>query len=93
MSKEETFIQLAKQYEKQSDELGKTREALQAAMVDLGVGTYAQDPDTRAVYKVIEPNGTFTYYRKIDYKRTALEGEKGGTVLSKKEAQEAGFIL
>lgn len=89
----EKFIELAKKYEKQSEELDKTREELAAVMTDLGVGTYVQDPVTNAVYKVVEPNGTFMYYRKIDYKRTALDGERGGTVLSKKEAQEAGFIL
>ena len=92
MSKEK-FVELAKKYEKQQEEISATREELTAVMAALGVDTYAQDPETLAVYKIIKPLGTFTYYRDIDYKRTALEGERGGTVLAKKEAEEAGFIL
>ena len=92
-TKEQAFIELAKKMEKQAEEMNATREALNAAMAELGLNTYAQDQETGAVYKVIKPLGTFTYYRDIDYKRTALEGERGGTVLSKKEAEEAGFAL
>lgn len=92
MSKEK-FIELAKQYEKQSEALAETREALHVVMKELGYDQYAQDPETLIVYKVIKPQGTFMYYRDIDYKRTAKEGERGGTVLAKSEAQEAGFIL
>lgn len=93
MSKEQTLVEAAKNYEKAVEALNAAREQLNAAAADLGIDKYAQDPETRAVYKVIKPTGTFTYYRDIDYKRTAMEGEKGGVVLSKKEAQEAGFIL
>lgn len=93
MSKEMAFVELAKKFEKAQEELNLMREQLIAAMTDLGLDKYAQDPETGAVYKIFKPKGTFTYYRDIDYKRTALEGEKGGTPLSKKEAQEAGFIL
>lgn len=92
MSKEK-FVQLAKQMEKQQDEMNKTRDELTAVMTELGLDTYAQDPETLAVYKIIKPLGTFTYYKDIDYKRTALDGERGGTVLAKKEAEEAGFNL
>lgn len=92
MSKER-FVQLAKQMEQQLKDLNSTRDQLNAVMTELGIDTYAQDPETLAVYKIIKPLGTFTYYRDIDYKRTALEGEKGGTVLAKKEAEEAGFRL
>lgn len=87
------FVLLANEYEKASEELNALRERLNEAMVKVGVGNYAQDQNTGAVYKVIKPTGTFIYYREIDYKRTALDGERGGTVLSKKEAQEAGFTL
>ena len=90
---EQVFIDLAKRMEKLSDEMQVVRDGLEVAMKELGVGKMVQDPETMAVYKVIEPMGTFTYFRKIDYKRTALEGEKGGTVLAKKEATEAGFVL
>lgn len=92
MSKEK-FVELAKKMEKQQEELNATREELTAVMTALGLDTYAQDPETLAVYKIIKPLGTFTYYKDIDYKRTALEGERGGTVLAKKEAEEAGFNL
>ena len=92
MSKEQ-FVQLAKKLEKQQEEINTTREELTSVMTALGLETYAQDPDTLAVYKIIKPLGTFTYYKEIDYKRTALEGERGGTVLAKKEAEEAGFNL
>lgn len=92
-SNEQRFIRLAKESEVLSDQMNKVREELNSVMADIGINKYAQDPVTGAVYKVIKPLGTFTYYRDIDYKRTALEGEKGGTVLSKKEAQEAGFTL
>ena len=92
MSKEK-FVELAKKMESQQKEINVTRDELTAVMTALGIDTYAQDPETLAVYKIIKPNGTFMYYKDIDYKRTALEGEKGGTVLAKSEAQEAGFIL
>jgi hypothetical protein len=88
---QERFIELAKQYEKARAEVDALRDDLNAAMLALGYDKYAQDPETGAVYKTVKPNGTFIYYRDIDYKRTALDGERGGTVLSKKEAQEAGF--
>lgn len=92
MSKER-FVELAKKLEQQQKEVNATREELTSVMQGLGLDTYAQDPETLAVYKIIKPNGTFMYYRDIDYKRTALEGEKGGTVLAKSEAQEMGFVL
>lgn len=92
MSKEK-FVELAKKMEQQQKDINITRDQLTAVMLELGLDTYAQDPETLAVYKIIKPQGTFMYYKDIDYKRTALEGEKGGTVLAKKEAEEAGFIL
>ena len=95
MANEMVFVELAKKYEKLREELDLVREQLNTAMLLVGVDFYAQDPVSSAVYKTYKPNGTFTYYREIDYKRTNLEGEKGGggTVLSKKEAEEAGFVL
>lgn len=91
MTKEEAFLDLAKQYERERMVVDSLREELAVAMAALGPDKYIQDPDTGAVYKIVKPLGTFTYYRDLDYKRTALDGERGGTVLSKKEAQEAGF--
>lgn len=91
MTKEEQFIKLAKEYEAQKDLAETIREELEQAMLALGYDKYAQDSETGAVYKTIKPEGTFVAYRTITFKRTALDGERGGTVLSKKEAQEAGF--
>lgn len=89
------FLELAKKSEKLIEELKKTQEELDAEMKLIGIDTYLQDPETLAVYKIVEPTGTFMSYKKIDYKRTNLEGEKGGgpSVLAKKEAEEAGFVL
>lgn len=93
MSKEQTFLELAKKTEKLHDELKVLYKELKISMEALDVGTYLQDPETMAVYKIIEPTGTYVEFRNIDYKRTSLDGEKGGNVLSKKEAQEVGFTL
>jgi hypothetical protein len=93
MTKEEQFIKLAKEYETQKDLTDTIREELEQSMLALGYDKYAQDPETSAVYKTIKPEGTFVAYRTIAFKRTALDGERGGTVLSKKEAEEQGFDL
>lgn len=90
---EQVFIELAKRYEVMQEEMDKVRDALEVAMKELGVDKMIQDPETMMVYKVVKPKGTFMYYRDLDYKRTAAPGESGGTVLSKKEATEAGFVL
>lgn len=87
------FITLAQQYESLKDQMSAVRTDLEVVMKEIGLDTFTQDPVTLLVYKIVKPNGTFMYYRDIDFKRTAKEGEKGGTVLSKKEAQEAGFVL
>lgn len=92
MSKEK-FVQLAKELEALDAQRNAKRDELEAVMKEIGYDQYAQDPVTGAVYKTIKPNGTFISFRDIDYKRTALEGERGGTVLAKKEAEEAGFVL
>lgn len=93
MEKKEQFIALAKKYEEAVSNLNAVREELNTVLTELGVGTYAQDPETTAVYKVIKPKGTYTYFRDIDYNRTLLEGEKGGSPLAKSDAEAAGFTL
>ena len=93
MSPEETFINLAKEYEKQHDLLDTIREELEQAEQALGINKYVQDPETGAVYKIIKPEGTFIKFHGIGYKRTSMNGERGGTLLSKKEAEEAGFVV
>jgi hypothetical protein len=89
----EKFLALAYEIERYEELLVARKKELHAVMVDLKEGSYIQDPATLVVYKIVKPNGRFVYYSDLDYKRTALPGEKGGTVLSKKEAQEAGFDL
>lgn len=91
--KHAAFLQKAADLEKAKDEYVAKLEALEAAMIELGVGTYVQCQNTLSVFKIVKPKGTFTFYRDIDYVRTAREGERGGSVLSKKEAEEAGFVL
>jgi len=86
------FFELAKQLETLKEQQDKVREELTATMQELGFGTVLQDPATLAVYKIVKPNGTFTYFRDIEYVRTALPGERAGT-LSKKEAESLGFVL
>jgi hypothetical protein len=43
--------------------------------------------------KIEVPSGTFVEFKKIGYKRTAKSGEKGGSVLSKSEAESMGFVI
>jgi hypothetical protein len=87
------FFELTAESERLSEERKRVAEELEVVMTKLGLNTYHQDPLTGLVFKVVKPTGTFISFREIDYKRTAKPGEKGGTVLSKKEAEEAGFVL
>ena len=89
------FLELAKKSEELQAELSKVNEELLNEMKGMEVGKLIQDPETLAVYKVYVPSGTFISYKPLDYKRTNLEGEKGGgpSVLAKKEAEELGFKL
>lgn len=92
MSKQTTFLENTKKYEDLQDQLVLVKTALQASMVDLGVGTLLQDPQTGLVYKIIKPKGTFVHFQDVDYVRTAKDAERSGS-LSKKEAEEAGFVI
>ena len=87
------FFELATRLEQIDDERQKVKEELEVVMNNLGLNTYHQDPQTGLVYKIEKPKGRFVYNIDIDYKRTAKLGERGGTVLSKKEAEEQGFVL
>jgi hypothetical protein len=86
------FIDLATQIEALETQLINLAKDLAQEMLTLGFGAYVQDPATRLVYKIVEPKGSFIYFKKIDYVRTAKTEERSGT-LSKKEANEAGFSL
>ena len=87
------FFELANKYEAQKSELKQTKEELHKLLAELGTGTYHQDPATGLVYLIEVPKGTFIAFDSISYRRTAKEGEKGGSVLAKSEAQEKGFSL
>lgn len=87
------FVELAKKVESLREESKKVWADLESTMGDLGLGSYVQDPETLLVYKIETPKGTFVEFKTISYCRTAKEGEKGGHVLSKKDAEAAGFIL
>ena len=90
--KQAKFLELAKYSEQLKEKQSEVYSELNALMLELGLNTMFQDPDTLVVYKVIKPTGTFTYYKDLDYARTSMEGERSGS-LSKKQAEEAGFVL
>ena len=89
--KQAKFLELVKLLEKLKEETNSVREKLESVMAEIGY-EYIQDPETLTVYKILEPKGVFVFYRKIDYVRTALEGERAGT-LSLKEAESKGFTV
>lgn len=91
-TKHSKFLALAGEFEKKKKEYHEMGERLAEAMADIGIGQYIQCQNTGAVYKIVEPSGTYVEYRKISYERTALPGEKRGS-LAKSEAEEAGFVL
>lgn len=90
--KEQKFLELAKQYESLKDQLDKVREQLTESMTELGLNTFLQDPETKIVYQIIKPQGTFISFKEIDYIRTKKEDERAGS-LSVKKANEAGFVV
>lgn len=90
--KQAKFLELAKYSEQLKEKSDEVRKELNQVMQELGYDVVLQDPDTLTVYKLVKPNGTFMYYRDIDYVRTAQIGERAGT-LSKKEAEALGFVL
>jgi hypothetical protein len=87
------LFQWANEIEDLKAQLKHKQGQLESVMVKLGLNTYHQDPITGVVYKIYKPDGTFIAYKSIDVKRTALPGEKGGTVLAKSEAESMGFVL
>ena len=86
------FFELAKYSEQLKEKQEALYKELDGVMRELGYDTYHQDPETMAVYKIVKPKGRFVTFSEISYNRTALEGEKSGS-LAKKEAQELGFDL
>lgn len=88
----DNFLSLVTQLEDLKDEIRSVSDKLNQAMAEVKFGTYIQDDITGLVYKIVKPNGTFTYYKDLDYVRTAKDGERSGS-LSKKEAEENGFAV
>ena len=86
------FLELAKKYEELKDELKQVRIDLESTMMAMGVDTRLQDPIDGVVYQIVESNGQWVSYSKIDYIRTRKGNEKAGT-LSLKKAEEWGFKL
>ena len=86
------FLELAERIEQLQEERLKLQEELDLEMAKLGIGTYHQDTVSGLVFKIVKPKGTYTYFKDIDYVRTAKESERQGS-LSKKEATEAGFTI
>ena len=87
------LFQFANEVEDLKAQLKHKQGQLEQVMTKLGLNTYHQDPISGIVYKIHKPEGTYIEYRTISYKRTALPGEKGGTVLAKSEAESMGFVL
>lgn len=90
---QELLFQLAGEVESTKAHLKYKQEKLEKILLSLDVNTHPQDSITGVVYKVYVPEGTFVNFKKVDVKRTALPGEVGGTFLSKKEAEAAGFVV
>lgn len=81
--------------DKKKDEIKKFHDdlsaAVEAVIVESGVGSYFQDDDG-TVYKTVVPDGKFVYFEKHSYVRTRRSTEKQGS-LSLKEAEEHGFTI
>ena len=86
------FLKAAKEYEQAKETMAKAGEALQEALVKLPLGSYLQDPESGLVYKTQAASGQYVVYKKLEYVRTAKEGERQGS-LSKKEASQQGFSV
>ncbi len=88
---QQKFLQLAKQREEVIKQLKEINEAIEPVMTELGADTYLQCEEG-LVFKIKKWGGQFVVPKTLEYVRTKREDEKRGT-LSKKEAQEQGFLL
>lgn len=86
------FLELAKRVEILKEEMKALLPTMNELMTEMKVGELFQDTDTGLVYKIQVAKGTYVYFNPLEYVRTKKEGEDKGT-LSKKEAEEAGFVL
>lgn len=86
------LVEFASQREDLKNKMKSLDEEMSFIMTELGEGNVFQDDDG-VVFRIIIPKGTYIEFKHISYERTRKEGEKGGNFLSKKEAEEAGFVL
>lgn len=91
MSKQ-TFLTAVKKYEEVKKQLKELSEELDKELTELGIGTHFQDEETKIVYEIVEPDGTFIAYKKVSYNRTKTKDEVKGS-LSQKRATELGYEL
>jgi hypothetical protein len=92
MEKFEKFLELSKKAEYLKSELKSVNELLNTEMTTLGYSTHFQDPETKLVYEIVQPTGTFIEFKTIGYNRTKTKEEKIAT-LSATRAKELGYIL
>lgn len=85
------FVELERQKASYKKFLAELEEATRDVAEEIGIGGHFQDQEG-VVYKIVQPTGTFMYYKTVDYERTKREGEAKGS-LSAKAAQELGYTL
>jgi len=88
---EEKIVELVEAKEELKRQMLEVDGKLEQQLVALGIGKAFQAPDG-IVYQVVRPNGTFMYFKTIDYVRTKRAHETKGT-LSKTEAKSMGFEI
>lgn len=89
---QQKFLEISKRVETLKEEMKALLPTMNELMAEMEIGELFQDPETGLVYKIQATKGTYVYFNPIEYVRTKKAGETAGT-LSKKEAEEAGFVL
>jgi len=85
------FIELANKREEIISQLKEINLNLEPVLLGLGEGLMLQSSEG-LVYKIQKPKGQYVVYKEFEYVRTKRADEKKGS-LSKKEAQDNGFVL
>jgi len=91
--RQQKLVMMLVKYEELKIQMKSMKEEMNLLLKEEGIGSTFQDPSTKLVYKIIEPEGTFIEFQKISYLRTRILGEKGGNYMAIKEAKELGFDL
>jgi len=89
---QQKFLEIAKRVETLKEEMKALLPTMNELMAEMKLGEMFQDPESGLVYKIQAAKGTYVYFNPIEYVRTKKAGETAGS-LSKKEAEEAGFVL